>query len=270
MTDPRTLQRGCQGEDVEAWQRFLHANVDGDFGEETERLTIAWQKDQGLRADGVVGPLSQEAAARHTPTVRPPQPPTSSQPIAFIPARFFDRSRYGSPITVIVIHTAETPEGPKTARSVASWFASLMLGADGKSHPASAHYSVDANEIVQSVRDSEMAYGAPYANRNGLHIEHAGRASQTAEQWADAYSEAMLQRSADLVANLCRKNGIPCKRLDPEDLKAGARGICGHDTVSKAFPVAGGHMDPGPAFPWAAYIELVMQADNMGGKPHVS
>jgi hypothetical protein len=207
-------------------------------------------------------------------TVPPPAPPEAFDPTpaAFIPARYFDRSRYGTPIAVIVMHTAQTGEGPKSARGTAGWFVSEMLVP--KKHPdgtvemvpakASAHFCVDVNEIIQCVHDEHMAYGAPYANRNGIHVELAGRAEQTPEQWADPYSEKMLRRAAHLVAHLCRKHGVPIKRIGSDELKAGGRGICGHDTVSKAFPVPKAHWDPGPNFPWLHFIDLVISADGMG------
>lgn len=56
------LRRGSQGRFVEKWQiflvglRFLHYAVDGDFGPRTEEATKAFQRSQGLSADGIVGP----------------------------------------------------------------------------------------------------------------------------------------------------------------------------------------------------------------------
>lgn len=262
MSEARILKRGMEGLDVAAWQPVVGARADGIFGEETETLTKMWQSRQGLRPDGIVGPLTRAAEARAT--TLPPPAVFDAAPAAFIAARYFDRSRYGVPIANIIIHTAQTGEGPKSARGTAAWFASEMLGKDGKPRKASAHYCIDAHEIIQCVHDEHMAFGAPYANRNGIHIEHAGRAEQTPEQWADPYSEKMLRRSAVLVAHLCRKHGVPIKRIGSDELKAGGRGICGHDTVSKAFPVAGAHWDPGVSFPWSHFIELVMEADGMG------
>jgi hypothetical protein len=265
MSDPRILKRGMTGLDVAEWQPIVGARADGVFGEETETLTKMWQSRQGLRADGIVGPLTR-AAAMAASTVPPPAPPTvfDPTPAAFIAARYFNRSRYGSDIRNVVIHTAETGEVKKSARGTANWFNSEMRAKDGNIYEASAHFCVDADEIIGCVDPTYMAYGAPGANRQGIHIEHAGRASQTPEQWADEYSDRMLRRSAALVSALCRKHGIPIKRIGPDELKAGGRGICGHDTVSAAFPVRGAHTDPGPAFPWARYIDLVMTADGMG------
>jgi len=265
MTTPRDLKRGMVGADVELWQRTVSCPViDGVFGEKTEQLTRMWQQMKRLTPDGIVGPKTREAAA--LASTLPPPPPIDEvlpTPVTYIEARYFTRGRRGATVSCIVIHTAETPEGEKTARGVGRWFASEMRGADGEIHEGSTHYGVDAKEIVQYVRESDMAYGAGGANGRGIHIEHAGRASQTAAAWADRYSEEMLRRSAALVADICRRHGIPIKRIAADELKAGARGICGHDTVTAAYPVKGGHTDPGPHFPWAHYLELVMAADGL-------
>jgi N-acetyl-anhydromuramyl-L-alanine amidase AmpD len=250
------------GPDVTAWQRVIGAQQTGVFDEATKTLTVMWQQQKGLKADSIVGEKTRAAAA--LAATLPPPAAFNAQAVAFIEAKNFTRGRYGTAISVVVIHTMESQEKPDTARNVAHWFA-------GATAPeASAHFNVDATEVIQCVRETDMAWGAPGANRQGLHIEHAGRASQTPMQWADAFSDAMLRRSAALVASLCRKHGIPIKRIGPEELKAGGRGICGHDTVSKAFPVKGAHTDPGPNFPWGIYIELVMDADGMGEPPHVA
>ena len=165
----------------------------------------------------------------------------------FIQARWYTPSDHRV-IDWLVLHTAETNELSGTARAVAHYFAET----DRK---ASAHYIADQAEIVQSVHDKDVAYGAPSANRRGLHFEHAGRAAQTAEDWKDPYSEQMLALSAALVAKKCQEYGIPAVKLGPSELKAGQKGICGHADCTKAF--GGSHTDPGSSFPWDRYISMV-------------
>jgi N-acetyl-anhydromuramyl-L-alanine amidase AmpD len=158
---------------------------------------------------------------------------------------------------LIVIHTMEAPEKPGTARGVAEWFG----GKRGAAPQASAHFCVGPDEVIQCVRLDDVAWHAPGANRVGIGIEHAGFAAQTAEQWADASSQAILERSAKLCAEIMRAAGVSPGRLTPAQVKAGMSGICGHIDVTKAFPDEGhGHTDPGPNFPWDRYLALVSDA----------
>lgn len=155
----------------------------------------------------------------------------------------------GRQIDLIVIHTMEMDEKGDTAERCAQWFRNP--GAR-----VSAHYCVDADSIVQCVRDQDVAWHAPGANHDGIGIEHAGRAKQTGRDWSDAYSVAMLDRSAGLAADLCRKYRIPVTWLYAADLQAGKRGITTHDAVSKAFK-RGSHWDPGTGFPVDRYLAAV-------------
>ena len=155
----------------------------------------------------------------------------------------------GRQIDLIVIHTMEMDEKGETAENCAQWFRNP--GAK-----VSAHYCVDANSIVQCVKDENVAWAAPGANSDGLQIEHAGRAKQTGREWNDDYSNAMLDRSAQLVAELCTKYKIPVTWLYAADLVAGKRGITTHDAVSKAFK-RGSHWDPGTGFPVERYLGLI-------------
>lgn len=251
--DRTTLSVGSKGEVVREWQRIVGAKPDGDFGTGTERATKVWQAAHGLVADGVVGSVTWAAAAASIELDPTPPPIVRAVSYPFVQAKNYTRGRYGTPISVVVIHTMESQEKPSTARNVALWFAS-------ESAPkASAHYCVDPQEVVQCVRDADAAWGAPGANRNGIHIEHAGSAKQTPEQWADPYSEATLRRSAILCSELCSKYGVAIKRIGPEELASNARGICGHVDVTNAFK-RGDHTDPGKNFPWSHYIQLVMAA----------
>lgn len=169
----------------------------------------------------------------------------------FIQARNFTPAPAGRQVDLLVIHTMENAEKPGTAAQVARWFESPQAP------KASAHYCIDAGEVVQCVREQDVAWAAPGANRNGIHLEHAGRAAQSADDWQDDYSQRMLERSAELVAKLCAKYSIPVRKLTPEDLVAGLPGICGHVEVSKAFKKST-HTDPGKNFPWEQYLERVL------------
>jgi N-acetyl-anhydromuramyl-L-alanine amidase AmpD len=161
----------------------------------------------------------------------------------------FNNKTDGRQIDLIVIHTMEMDEKGDTAESCARWFQNPIA-------KVSAHYCVDNNSIVQCVRDEDVAWHAPGANHDGIGVEHAGRAAQTGRDWSDPYSTTMLERSATLVAELCRKHGIPATWLYPADLKAGKRGITTHNSVTLAFK-RGSHWDPGKGFPVQKYLALV-------------
>ena len=171
--------------------------------------------------------------------------------VPLVRARNSGPARPGERIDLIVIHTMEAPEKPGTARAVANWFS-------GPNAPqASAHYCIDAVDVIQCVPEDVIAWAAPGANRRGIHLEHAGYAGQSAEGWLDEYSRRVLGLSAELAADIARRHEIPIERLTVDQLKAGARGFCGHVDVTNAFNGGKGHTDPGPAFPWELYLELV-------------
>jgi predicted chitinase len=52
------LKLGSNGEDVKKLQTKLGLNPDGDFGKNTETAVKKWQKDNGLKDDGVVGDVT--------------------------------------------------------------------------------------------------------------------------------------------------------------------------------------------------------------------
>lgn len=65
----KTIRRGNYGELVKQLQTKLQAlgydlgicGIDGDFGQATEKAVKAFQKANGLKVDGIVGPLTWEA-----------------------------------------------------------------------------------------------------------------------------------------------------------------------------------------------------------------
>jgi N-acetyl-anhydromuramyl-L-alanine amidase AmpD len=246
------LKVGSKGEQVKIWQEFLiglgydlgPSGADGYFGQLSLKATKAWQKSQSAPVTGVVSEEEFQAANRASDDL----------PIRFLQARNYTKGRKpGVTIDLIVIHTMEAAEKGNTAENVAAWFASP------NAPQASAHYNIDHNSIVQSVRDEDTAWHAPGANHNGIGLEHAGYARQTPEDWADPYSIAMLRLSAKLTARLCNKHNIPPVKLSGKELSEGKRGICGHVHCSEAFNKGKGHWDPGPSFPWSHYISWVLE-----------
>ncbi len=241
---------GSLGAEVGNLQRFLLSLsysgsdgrplvVDESFGMKTEQALTNYQKTTGLRASGLFDAVTR----------------LGSIALGFVPFVQARHCRILWPakrdVKRIVIHTMECSEsGLSAAENVAAWFA-------GPSSPvASAHYMIDRDSIVQGVRDTDEAWHASQANLSGIGIEHAGFAAQTASEWEDEASHAILCRSARLAARLCRLYQIPAMRLSEADIVAGRPGFCGHADVNHAYGNAG-HTDPGKNFPWASYLAQV-------------
>lgn len=152
--------------------------------------------------------------------------------------------------TLIVIHTTEYPERATAAEDIARYFASIP--AIGKK--ASSHIVVDNLKIIQCVPDSLEAYAAgPTGNSLGIHIELAGYARQSAAEWRDLYSNALLAHAADAVAQYALKYNLPIVRLTDDQLRNGRPGIVGHAQISAVWRESD-HTDPGPDFPWMRLI----------------
>ncbi len=159
----------------------------------------------------------------------------------------------GRVIRLVVIHTMEIPERDGAAALCARWF-------QNPDSEVSAHYCVDADTAIQCVREQHIAWHARGGNANSVGIELAGFAGQRSLGWSDAYSRAVVERAARLTADVCRRYGIPIRRLRASDLVAGRRGVTGHADVSAAFRKSD-HWDPGPDFPWARFLRSARGSD---------
>ena len=159
----------------------------------------------------------------------------------------------GRSIGVVVIHTMEIAEHTGAAEVCARWF-------ENPASEVSAHYCVDADSIVQCVREEDIAWHARGGNANSIGIELAGYAGQRSLGWSDAYSRAVVERASQLAADVCARRGIPVRRLRAADLVAAKRGITGHADVSAAFRKSD-HWDPGPDFPWTRFLRLARSSD---------
>lgn len=177
-------------------------------------------------------------------------------PVPFFEAAHFTPANR-SAVDLVVLHSMEHPEKPGTARDVALWMADPV-----RAPQASTTYCVDDVEVIQCVRERDVPWGAPGANRNGIHIEHAGYAAQSGADWRDEYSIAMLHLSVELCAVVCKTWGIPAVFVSSGSFSgrksfANSRGITTHAQVSLAYQTPGGHTDPGPNFPINWYVSRV-------------
>jgi len=171
-----------------------------------------------------------------------------------IPAKNFSIGRGGKSVRMIVIHTMETPETPKRAEQVAQWFG-------GATAPkASAHYCVDNTDIIQSVVDANTAWAVDDfdLNQQSISIELAGSASQSVAQWHDTYSTQEFAKLVELSKSLAKTYKIPAVRLTPSQILDGkTKGFCGHNDITEAKKIAGGHSDPGKNFGWSEFLKAL-------------
>jgi len=226
---------------------------DNHFDDGTTTLLVRRRRSAWGRFTAAVG-RAFGALLAAAPSAAPPPPPKplpqlQSMADKFIQARNFRAGRT-APIRLVVLHSMEAAESLKTAENVARWFA-------GPSAPmASAHFCIDAGQVVQCVRLQDTAFAAPGCNHDGVQIELAGYAKQTSEDWGDAFSAAMLEKAAALTADICRVYQLPATFVDSAGLLAGAKGITTHAEVSKAYKKST-HTDPGRGFPMASFLASV-------------
>jgi hypothetical protein len=177
------------------------------------------------------------------------RPPAPQRPYTGPP----DKSSRGDnqPIDRIVVHSTVSDCKPGGARAISRYFRSEQAG-------GSAHYVVDPAEAVQSAWDSVICWHAP-PNRHSIGVEMCDRPGPVPDQsvsaarraalrrswrWVRPEQQAMLRRTARLVAELCAHYDVPPWFRNARALRRGARGVTTHAEVSKAFGQST-HWDPG-------------------------
>lgn len=180
----------------------------------------------------------------------------------------YSSSRSASPFFV-VIHTGE---GILNRHDMARFL--------DNNPEASAHAAADAGGVVAPLVPYDRAAwtAGPTANSYGLHIELCAFAAMNRDHWLSESDVtvwipwlnanrtirspySMLRHAAAWTRDMCIKYGITVRKVSAADLRADQDGICGHADTSYAWGETD-HTDPGPQFPWDAFISLVK-----GGNP---
>ncbi len=263
------LKQGSSGTDVRVWQAFVGVGRDGSFGPVTGGATELFRQRAGLSKGRVVDEATIDAAIAQVQGEVVIGDAVYTEPdraIPFLQARNYTKAnRAKDAILWIVIHTMEAAEKGTTAEACAEYFRTTT-------RQASAHYCIDNDSTVQTVQLHDIAWCAPGANRDGVHLEHAGFAKQSPAEWDDEYSRSMLARSAKLSARLSKDCSIPVQFIDAAKLKAARelqdagrpvppelRGVTTHHEVSQAFKQST-HYDPGKGFPMERYLGMIREA----------
>lgn len=159
-------------------------------------------------------------------------------------------------IRYIVIHDGETQELPTAAEGMGYWFQNPGAG-------GSAHKGTDSDSICTYINDADTAWGAPYVNADGLHVEQGGRASQAAADWSDPYSKATIANTAIVLAEWYPIHHIPLRPMSDAQLAArNYAGVITHAQATRTLGPAGGHTDPGAYYPLGT---LLAQANALLG-----
>lgn len=163
----------------------------------------------------------------------------------------------------VVVHTTETGEDRLEVLLAAQQTpgTKISTGPTGSIYAYGSAYHAFANgagagSYVQVLPAAAGPYSAPPLNKDWWHISIPGRAAQSRAEWLDGWSRAQIRGVARFIADKHQADGFPLDRLTVAQLRAGARGICGHVDVTYAWRQTD-HTDPGPSFPWDVLLDDV-------------
>lgn len=169
------------------------------------------------------------------------------------------------PRRTITIHTDESAYD-YAAKRVRDWGWTAKRLAEYNREPGvrgSYHLGVDNDgHVVRQVNDRGGTWSVGNrGNNEGIHICAAGTtAFWTREQWMA--KPKLLDKLAEVTAHEAAFHGIPVRKIDHNQTRAGSWGINGHWDYSKAYGGSthwdpGGYPDTSGGFPWDHFIDLV-------------
>jgi len=156
-------------------------------------------------------------------------------------------------IRYIVLHDGEVADADHAAEIIGRIFENPSAG-------GSSHYGVDNNSVQQYLSLDRIAWGAPPLNTAGIHIEQAGLARYSRQEWLAGYMP-MLLRVAELLAWLHEHYRVPLVQLSDKALQVlgptpkRPAGVVTHAQVSAVFHQSD-HTDPGRGYP----LDMVLLA----------
>jgi len=160
-------------------------------------------------------------------------------------------SRGGARVTTVVLHTAE---GARTYQDLGQWF----INSANTGNPTSSHVGIDdtVNTVGEYVPRSGKAWTAANANPYSVQAELCAFAAWDSTEWSK--HPTMLANAAQWVAEEAAYFGIPIVALTPAQAQdPNVSGVCQHIDLGA---MGGGHVDCGPAFPFAQVLAMATGA----------
>jgi N-acetyl-anhydromuramyl-L-alanine amidase AmpD len=179
-------------------------------------------------------------------TVEDAKSPDYSGASRYVQAKFFRGMPAARTVNRVVIHI--TDGQPKVDGTIA-WFQDPKKN-DGSPLPVSAHYIVGRDgEVVQMVRENDVAFHASSANGDSIGIEHCARSPRTfsATDPGMKPTEVQYAASAALVKDICQRQGIAVDRAH----------VLGHNEADPTTTHSG---CPTNAWDWDYYVKLLTSA----------
>lgn len=172
-------KKGSRGSFVSQIQKALHLIPDGIFGPITEEAVKAFQTENGLTADGIVGPATLAK---------------------LIPVRFKKSKRR---IDYIVIHCSDTPEGRNnTVDDIRLWHTAKPPKGNGWSD-IGYHYVIHLDGSIHEGRDVNLigAHVEDY-NAHSIGICYVGGKSKDMKQNKDTRTDKQKVALMSLLLDL--------------------------------------------------------------------
>jgi hypothetical protein len=177
---------------------------------------------------------------------------------AYVQAKYHGGTIPGGP-TFTVVHDAETPLTAGYCDSIVEFFRK------GPAAQTSAHAMAGPEKTVKMLPDNVVAWAAgPTANTFGWHLEQAGYAAFTRDQWLTPDGQAQLRRVGACLREVHDTWGIPKRWITDDQLRAAAKGdrsqggITTHQQISRVFPHDTTHTDPEERYPRDLLLPIVL------------
>lgn len=213
----QVLRKGERGAAVNTLQQALvkvgvmsrekHQTGPGIFGPGTEAALKAFQKQFGLKDDGVYGPRTRVALQQALRGEEPPPPPEVKKPPVVWKASPNHDSRRGTDVDSIVLHHTASNDGKKDLNTLTNPRSGV-----------SCHYLVDRDgTIYQLVADGRRAW---HAGRSALHgvptdmnARSIGIEIVNRGDGKTPFTEAQYRALEQLVPWLAKTHDVPMRNL---------------------------------------------------------
>lgn len=160
------------------------------------------------------------------------------------------RCKHGKGVHLLVVHTAENtpdwkpPDGG--ALRIAKYGASTTRS-------ASWHWTTDSENSIHCLPDEFTAFHVIGYNHCSAGVEIATKAASW-PQAPDWWTAAVLNRTAKIYAEWCKKWEIPVRKLTKAEADRGEKGIVAHATLDPSR-----RSDPGAGFDWGRFMALIQE-----------